>query len=473
VAAINTEVRGARRRRSWRVGLVAGVVGLAFAASVPLVWAASSGTGAAQAGEVSFWPSGQTVGGSAVGDDQAVELGLQFSSSVAGSLTGVRFYKPQQEQGAHAGSVWDDAGHLLAQANFTGESASGWQEVRFGTAVPVTAGRKYTVSYHTDHGSYWAEPNAFDGKTVTSGPLTALNGVYVYGASGYPTQTFHSTNYYVDVLFRPATTSSPTPSATPTPSPSAPAGGFPSAANTGVPSGTTLTKQTGNLVIRQDGTVIDAVDLTGSIDVYANNVTIRRSKISGTNWWGVYLREGYANLTVEDSEIFGNGVQQMEYGISSSGGTVTALRNNVHTISNGIDVPIGLIEDNYVHDPKYFDGDHTDMIMSEGGAPAGSTLTIRHNTAVNTLDQTGAIALFADWGPQHDVQVENNLLIGGGYSFYGGDVGSSNLHVTGNVFGREVWPNGGHWGPIAHWDETGPGNVFQNNTWEDGGTVTP
>jgi hypothetical protein len=234
-----------------------------------------------------------------------------------------------------------------------------------------------------------------------------------------------------------------------------------------------LHKQTENIVVRQDGTVLDGLDLTGSIDIYANNVVIRNSRISGTNWWGVHLREGYANLTVEDCEIFGDGVHQMQYGIASSGGFVTARRNNVHVISNGIDVPVGLIEDNFVHDPKFYPGDHIDMIMSEGGAPSGTSLTIRRNTAVNTLDQTGAVALFADWGPQHDVTVEHNLLVGGGYSLYGGADGSSNLRVVSNVFSRKVWPDGGHFGPVAHWDAAGRGNVWQDNAWEDGTPIQP
>ena len=49
---------------------------------------------------------------------------------------------------------------------------------------------------------------------MTSGPLTALasgvdglNGVYVYGASSaFPTQSYQATNYWVDVVFMPTTT---------------------------------------------------------------------------------------------------------------------------------------------------------------------------------------------------------------------------------------------------------------------------
>jgi hypothetical protein len=228
-----------------------------------------------------------------------------------------------------------------------------------------------------------------------------------------------------------------------------------------------------NITVRQDGTVLDGLDLTGYVDVYANNVVIRNSRISGQSWWAVYLRAGYGHLTVENCEIFGDGVRQMQYGIASGGGWVTLRRNNVHTISNGIDVAEGIVEDNYVHDPRYFAGDHTDTVMSEGGPPAGSSLTIRHNTAINTLDQTGAISLFADFAPQHDVLVEHNLLAGGGYTLYGGATGSSNLRIVDNVFSRRVWPGGGFWGPVAYWDPTGKGNVWQGNTWEDGSPVRP
>jgi hypothetical protein len=483
---------------------VAGVVGLAAAVSVPLVWAAQQGGDAVPApGEVSFWSPGRAVDGSTDTDGRAVELGLRFTSGVAGSVTGVRFYKPRRERGKHTGSLWDDQGSRLATATFSSETRSGWQQARFSRAVPVVAGRTYTVSYHTDDGIYLSKEHGL-ATGLRAGPLVAGpdGGVYTYAGSAFPTDVWHASNYFVDVLFRPSSGSGPvsvpvpsSPAASPTQSaspsaapstarPTSPTGapptgptqvptGFPDASNTGVPKGTSLTKRSEPMVVRQDGTVIDAVDLTGYIDVYANNVVIRRSKISGTSWWGVNLRAGYANLTVEDCEIFGNGVQQMQYGIASAGGWVTARRNNVHTISNGIDVPIGLIEDNYVHDPKYFAGDHTDTIMSEGGAPKGTTLTIRHNTAVNTLNQTGAVALFADWGPQHDVVVERNLLVGGGYSLYAGAAGSSNLRIVDNVFSRRVWPNGGYYGPVAHWDAAGSGNVWQGNHWEDGKPVNP
>lgn len=454
--------------------------------TVPTVFAAQRKPTAAAQTEVSFFPTGATVDGTTYRDGRAVELGLRFTTGVAGSIAGVRFFKASGASGTHTGSVWSSAGTRLATATFANETASGWQEVRFSTPVDASAGTAYTVSYHSDDGTYLSKANAFPGAR-TAGPLTAPatdNGRYVYGASAFPTQSWQSSDYFVDVIFQYTATTQPSgsqsgsQSASPSVSASASAstpprsGAWPDASNTGVPPGTVLRKQSGGISITQDGTVIDGVDLNGSFDISASNVVIRNSKITGTNWWGILLRSG-TNLTIVNCEIFGDGVRQMQYGILSYEGAVIAKRNNVHHISNGIDVPNGVIEDNFVHTPVFYEGDHTDMIMSEGGAAAGTTLVIRHNTVINTFDQTGAIALFADWGPQHDVTVENNLLAGGGYSLYAGAAGSSNLRILDNVFSKRIWPNGGHWGPVAHWDAGGSGNMWQGNKWEDGTPVNP
>src|SRR5262245_13386010 len=72
---------------------------------------------------------------------------------------------------------------------------------------------------------------------------------------------------------------------------------WPDCTDTGVPAGTALRQvlspqPTGIgdstvTEVRQSGTVIKDVDLTGSIDVYANNVTIEDSRINSLNWWGI------------------------------------------------------------------------------------------------------------------------------------------------------------------------------------------
>jgi hypothetical protein len=263
-----------------------------------------------------------------------------------------------------------------------------------------------------------------------------------------------------------------TPTKTPTTAPP-PRGSWPGPGDTGVPAGTKLVQKTGSIVIKEDGKVIDGWDVTGDITVEADNVTIRNTRVRGQDdYWGILQREGFSGLQVEDSEIFGNGRQRTQFGILNQGKMITVRRVDIHTISNGILTDQGLVEDSYVHDPKYYSGDHTDMIMSTGTAAAGTELIIRHNTVINTLDQTGAIALFQDFGVTRNVTVEGNLLAGGGWSLYAGAGRkglSSNIRVIDNVFSRRVWPKGGYAGPVSYWDSNGPGNVWRGNTWESGG----
>jgi hypothetical protein len=95
----------------------------------------------------------------------------------------------------------------LATATFSGETASGWQQVNFSSPVAVTAGTTYVASYYAPVGHYSFNSQFFSA-AVTNIPLTALangtspNGVYVYGSkSAFPTSTYNSTNYWVDVVF--------------------------------------------------------------------------------------------------------------------------------------------------------------------------------------------------------------------------------------------------------------------------------
>jgi hypothetical protein len=139
-----------------------------------------------------------------------VELGVKLRADVDGRIVAVRFYKADQDTGPHTASVWGADGALLASAPFVNETASGWQEVALATAVPVTAGKTYVASYHTSAGYYAATNDFFTAAGADRPPLHALadgpqggNGVYHYGGSAFPGDTFRSSNYWVDVVFAP------------------------------------------------------------------------------------------------------------------------------------------------------------------------------------------------------------------------------------------------------------------------------
>ena len=86
--------------------------------------------------------------------------------------------------------------------------------MNFATPVAVTANTIYVASYHTNSGRYSVTRSYFV-SAVNSGPLHALagpyNGVYAYGTGSFPTNSYLSGNYWVDVvLSTPADTTPPT-----------------------------------------------------------------------------------------------------------------------------------------------------------------------------------------------------------------------------------------------------------------------
>jgi Domain of unknown function (DUF4082)/Fibronectin type III domain/Bacterial Ig domain len=155
------------------------------------------------------------------GDGGAVEVGMKFTSDTFGVVSGVRFYKVSADTGTHVGNLWSSTGQLLAQATFSGETTSGWQQVNFSSPVPIYPNTTYVVSYFAPAGHYafsagyfYAHPSPQpDGDgTVDSSPLHALssgepslNGVYAYSTgSTFPSNTYHATNYWVDPVFSPS-----------------------------------------------------------------------------------------------------------------------------------------------------------------------------------------------------------------------------------------------------------------------------
>jgi Domain of unknown function (DUF4082)/Bacterial Ig domain/Fibronectin type III domain/Lysyl oxidase len=149
-------------------------------------------------------------------DAHAVELGVKFSSDVAGNVTGIRFYKASTNTGTHIASLWTTTGTLLGSVTFTGESASGWQEASFATPVAISANTTYIAAYLAPKGHYSDTASGFATSGVNAPPLHApansvsSNGVYRYSAiSSFPTSSYKATNYWVDVSFQAATTSPP------------------------------------------------------------------------------------------------------------------------------------------------------------------------------------------------------------------------------------------------------------------------
>jgi Domain of unknown function (DUF1929)/Domain of unknown function (DUF4082) len=128
------------------------------------------------------------------------EQGIEFSSSVNGEITHIRFWKANTETGLHIGHIWDANTHQeLGQVTFTCETASGWQQAALATPLPITAGVKYRVTYNV---------NVLVAKTFNVvdtpfmvGPLTAWSSWFSTPGGTFPT-TFSGSNLFADVVFR-------------------------------------------------------------------------------------------------------------------------------------------------------------------------------------------------------------------------------------------------------------------------------
>lgn len=146
------------------------------------------------------------------GDGNSVEVGVKFRADFNGYITGIRFYKSSTNTGTHVGNLWTSSGQLLASATFTSETNSGWQQVNFSSAVPITANTVYVASYFAPNGHYSATSEFFANAGLDNPPIHLLasgvsgpNGVYGYSThSTFPTSSFAASNYWVDVAYLPA-----------------------------------------------------------------------------------------------------------------------------------------------------------------------------------------------------------------------------------------------------------------------------
>ncbi len=134
------------------------------------------------------------------------ELGIRFTSGVAGRITAIRFWKASRETGSHVGHLWNASGQLLASVSFVNETASGWQQQSLVTPVAVNANTVYVVTVNTGNTYYVTTHYAFANKILHLDLSSAVGTNGVFGPSGrFPIESYESSNYFRDVVFTPNT----------------------------------------------------------------------------------------------------------------------------------------------------------------------------------------------------------------------------------------------------------------------------
>lgn len=251
--------------------------------------------------------------------------------------------------------------------------------------------------------------------------------------------------------------------------------GYPDETNTGVPADVELTPS-GSITADTDGQVIEGLDVVGEINVVADRVVIRNTRVTGGRGagnadWVVVMRPGASDLVIEDSELTTPAGTEQDVAclLNIGDGQPTVRRVNIHGCTAGVSSGGGLVEDSYIHDMSQVAGtSHVVGVASNGGGG----LTVRHNTIVNRFEQTATVAFYQDFALQSDNLVVDNLVGGGGYCFYGGSgrFGETrNIRFVDNRLMRSVHPNCGSFGVIASFDDGANGNDFSGNYWDDTG----
>jgi hypothetical protein len=236
----------------------------------------------------------------------------------------------------------------------------------------------------------------------------------------------------------------------------------------------------GRLNITTPGTVIDGMHLTSHVNVYAPDVTIKNSLITGhlrfhngadnglvtdtiVRHAGPYVvrNSGARNLVLQHCEIDGLRSPDNNGGVTGSNLTVRYCDFHSHTDSAKVGSN-SVWEYNHLHgNGRWLDRVHVDGLQSTGS----TNVQIRHNL-IEMPGFSSAMHFQATFGPIRDITIEHNYLNGGSYTVYvrsdtNGHGDPHNVRIANNRMGRD-YTNGLF---------STRGDVTQvDNVWHDTGT---
>jgi hypothetical protein len=129
-------------------------------------------------------------------------VGNDFSSSIPGYVTHLRYYRAAEETGWHTLKLWTLSGTLLGSVTFDfgSDLTAGWETGQLpGNGIAIQAGVSYTVTV-TTYTKQSKTSCGFGSGPVTNGPLSATGGRWVQGDGIFPTNGSCS-NFWTDVYF--------------------------------------------------------------------------------------------------------------------------------------------------------------------------------------------------------------------------------------------------------------------------------
>ncbi|MDX6653690.1 MAG: hypothetical protein QOH18_391 [Solirubrobacterales bacterium] len=277
--------------------------------------------------------------------------------------------------------------------------------------------------------------------------------------------------------------------------------GYPDASNTGVPTGVTL-QPSGSIEVKEDGAVISGLEVTGTIEIDADNVTVEDTKVTldgpgcgpqtTCGNYDLHVEEGATGTVIKDSEFLTAPGTTCEHSIRNTSGPDLLM---VGIYLRGCDSNLyggGTLKDSYGIGRIAISDDHVENIYFNE-----TRFTAIHDTLLNPVPQTAVV--FGNSGGGNDVAnctnhltILESLLAGGGYSLYpcshAAGPGSSSVDIEGNHFARCVsretyvpnggthpcaqgpdssgyYPNSGSFGIASEYFNTGL--TWHGNVWDD------
>lgn len=173
--------------------------------------------------------------------------------------------------------------------------------------------------------------------------------------------------------------------------------------------------------------MVSGLDISGTITVNANNVTIKNTRVTGVagaNSLFLVVFNNSGNLTITDTEFTASSPNSVQHAVrSDSGGTLMMTRVYQHgTIDSlcycGQDSAgpsVANIQDSYSKISLAIPGDHLENIYTDD-----STLTLNHSTLYNDQPQTANVFGNTNNGfggaCVNHFTITNNLFAGGGFT---------------------------------------------------------
>jgi hypothetical protein len=218
------------------------------------------------------------------------------------------------------------------------------------------------------------------------------------------------------------------------------------------------------VTITTDGAVVENLDVTGTVTIDADNVTIRNFRIQASIY-GIKIFDGHSGIVIEDGEIY----DMQSAAILGVGFTGRRLyihdsdQDGIKTQGSGGPT---LVEYSFIEKLGKAVGAHADAMQMRSGSGA----TFRYNNfyipTSGSPNYPGSPyksnATFLFQLTAGNITVENNWLTGGNYTIYCLQDGGK-AYVRNNIFGRD-YRYGIRSGSCSEWT---------NNRWEDTGAIIP